>query len=278
MLFRRLDLSPEGEGGGGDAPMIRVEVDGKAVDVPLPAGYLTKVDVDAKYVPKGAHNDQMGRLRKDLDALKGLKPPEELLNDPEFKEKAVKSWGLNGATGEQFQEQLNRAKTDLFEREVKPRDVKLTKATQEIDTLRVKDLRGQIIQAAAALKVDDKFTRPPAKGADPLIFAMLRPLFDFDAEHREWFAKGPNGFAYSQQEGGAPYMPVMEFMTGWVGGDGKDFLRSQRQAGAEAEADGGVPGQVGKELRLTEAQIRDTAYFTRARVRAEKEGLTIVQV
>jgi len=278
MLFRTLDLSPEDDAGGGAPPTIRVEVDGKAVDVPLPAGYLAKADVDAKYVPKGVLNDREARHRKEMEAFKGLRPADDLLNDPEFKDRAVKTWGLNTASGEQFQEQLNRAKTDLFEREVKPREKKLEAANREIALLRESEVENQILQAAAALKVDDRFTKPAAKGAKPLIVAMLRPLYDFDPEHRAWFAKGPTGFAYSQQEGGPPYMPIMEHMSGWAAGEGKDFLRSQRQQGAEAQADGGIPGQVGRELRLTEAQILDPVYFRKAKERADKEGLTIVQV
>lgn len=278
MLFHTLARSPDGDGGGGDAPTIRVTVEGKEHDVPLPKGYLPEADVTAKYVPKGAHNDQMARLRKELDGKKDLKPADDLLNDPEFKDKAVKTWGLNTATNEQFQEQLKRATETVHEREVKPREKKLAEALAEVTALRERELDGQIVAAAAAVKVDDRYLKPTTKGGKPLIVAMLRESFGFDGEHRAWFAKGANGFAYSQQDGGAPYMPVMEFMADWAAKDGKEFIRSQRQAGAEAEADGGIPGQVGKELRLTAAQIRDKSTFDRMYAKAQKEGLTIVEV
>lgn len=273
-----------GDGGGGNGaptvPMIKVRVGDSHVEVPRPEGLLAQPEIDERYVPKAAHNDQMARLRRELDGMKGLRNPEELLADPDFRGKAMTTWGLDpNATSEQYKAQLERAKTEITEREVKPREIKLAEATTAISQLRMKDLRGQIVQAAAAGKIDEKFLRPPTKGGKPLIVSMLEDAFGFDAEHGEWFAKGATAgqFAYSQG-GELPYQTVSEFFQGWLNGDGKEFVRPERQNGAEARPGEGVSGQVGRELRLTAEQVRDHGYFKQMVAKAEKEGLQIVRI
>lgn len=281
----RPQLSPEGDGGGGapNPDVVTFKHGDQEIAVPKAAltGWVPKAEVDDKYVPKAAHNDQMARMRQQLDAMKGLKNPDELLQDQEFRTKAVATWGLDPtATSEQLTKQLEKARVELQEREIKPRDKKLADATGEIGRLRAKDLRGQIIQAAAALKIEDKYLKAPTRGGKPLIVSMLEDTFGFDAEHGEWFAKGDKGtFVYSQS-GEVPYQGVTEFMTAWAAGEGKDFVRSERQGGAEANPDGTskASGQVGRELRLTAEQIRDPQYFKKMSEKAEKEGLTIVAI
>lgn len=242
---------------------------------------ILEKEIGDKYIPKASHNDQMARMRKELDSFKGFKSPDDLLADPEFKTKAVQSWGLDPkAANIQIQEQLARTRTELTEREVKPLQTKLGLAETRVKSLQLKDLRGQIAQAAGAVKVDDKFLKVPAKNGKPLIVSMMEDGFEYDEEHGEWFAKGTQGnkFAFSQS-GDVPYMTVSEYFSVWSNGEGKDFLRSERQSGAESNPDRAtVAGQNGKELRLTDAQMRDIPFFKMMQARAQKEGLTIVPV
>jgi hypothetical protein len=281
--FNTLALSPDSGDGGGAPEVVTFKHGDQEIAVPREAlkGWVPQQEVDEKFIPKSAHNDQMARMRRDLDATKGKKDPDELLNDAEFKSKAVQTWGLDpNATNEQFKTQLERQRAELVEREIKPREAKLEKAGSEIGKLRQKDLRGQIIQTAAALKVEEKYLKSPTKGGKPLLVSMLEDAFGFDGEHNEWFAKGDNGTYAFSQSGELPYQTVAEWMQGWVNGDGKEFVRSERQSGAESSPDGTpkVPGQVGKELRLNADQIRDTSFFKKMAEKAEKEGLTIVPI
>lgn len=274
-----------GEGGAGGAPEVFQFKHGDAtVDIPVAAlKPVIEKQIADKYIPKASHNDQMARMRKELDQFKGRPDPEALLNDPEFRTKAIGAWGLDPkAAKQEITEQRQRLTQELTEREVKPREQKIATLGTQVEGLRRKDLRGQIAQAASAVKVDDKFLKSPSKNGKPLIVSMMEEGFEYDDEHGEWFAKGSQGnkFAFSQS-GDVPYMTVSEFFQVWSNGEGKEFLRSERQAGAESQPDrggSGTSGQVGKELRLTADQIRDIPYFKRMNEKALKEGLTIVPV
>jgi hypothetical protein len=274
----------EGEGGGGGAapvPTIKVQHAGAELEVPRPAGYFSQAEVNEKFVAKATHDATMASMRTQLEKSKNLKNPDDLLGDDSFKTRAMEAWGLNpNATQKQFNEQLERTRKEILDREVQPREVKLTQAQEKISKLRSKDLHGQIIQAAAAAGIQKDLLKPTTKGGTPMIVSMLRDAFDFSEEHDSHFAKGANGYAYSQT-GETPYMTPHEFIAAWAAGDGKAFVTSERQAGAEAGAGGkgtSVPGQVGKELRLTADQIRDISYFKQMQDKAAKEGLTIVPV
>jgi hypothetical protein len=262
------------------SPTFTVEIEGKAHEIPIPKGYISEKEIGDKFVPKAAHNDQLARMRQQLDGIKNHRDPDELLKDPEFKTKAVTEWGLDPSkTNEQFQRQLERTKTDLLEREVKPREVKLEKLKGTVEQLRIKDLQGQIIRAAASAKVDDMFLKGAVKNGTPLIVSMLRDAFAFDDENGEWFAKGQTSpFAYSQS-GTTPYQTVDEFINLWAGTEGKGFIRNERQPGADTNTTSNEgAGMVGKEIRVTEAQMRDITSFKRLQERALKEGLTIVPI
>jgi hypothetical protein len=278
----------DGEGdpaGGAGTPTITIKHGDQEISVPRPAGLMTQKEVEEKYVLKAAHSDQMARMRKDLDGFKGLKPADEYLGDPEFKNKAMSTWGLLDpkATNEEYKAQLERQRVELLEREVKPRETKLVESGKTIEALRLKDLRGQILQAAAATSVEERYLKNPTKGGKALVVSMLEDAFAWDAESGEWYAKGAStGAPYAfSQSGETPYMTVPEFLATWAKGDGKDFVKSQRQAGAESNpsggaAAGGISGQVGRELRLTAEQFRDIPFYKTMLAKAQKEGLTIV--
>jgi hypothetical protein len=284
-MFRHPFLEGEGgAGGGGDAtPMITVQYNGAEVEVPRPAGYFSQAEIAERYVPKATHDATMGSMRTKLESAKNKRDPNELLEDETFRAQAIEKWGLNpNATQKQFQEQLANKTKEITEREIVPLKTKLSASEQKIEKLRTKDLFGQIVQGAAANKVEENLLKPTTKKGVPMVVSMLRDSFAYDEETDSFYAKGENGFAYSQT-GEAPYMTVGEFIAQWVASDGKPFVRGERQSGAEAGAGQGgsgtpVAGQVGKELRLTADQIRDITFFKKMEEKARKEGLTIVPV
>jgi hypothetical protein len=287
-FIRSLFLEGEGDASGNGAPVTEtVQIQHGDETIELPASVLKPIlekQIADKYIPKASHNDQMGRMRKELDTYKGRPNPDDLLNDTEFKTKATQAWGLDPKAAKvEIAEQRTRLLAEINEREVKPREAKIGTLSEQVAKLRQKDLHGQIAQAANAVKVDEKFTRVPGKNAKSFIASMMENGFEYDEEHGEWFAKGTGGnkFAFSQT-GDVPYMTVAEYFQVWSNGEGKDFLRNERQPGAEANPDGQrggpVAGQVGKELRLTADQIRDIGFFKKMVEKAGREGLTIVPV
>lgn len=282
-LFLDGEGNPNPDGGAPPPEVFQYQHGDATIDIPVTAlkPVIDKVIGD-KYVPKASHNDQMARLRREADQYKTRPTADDLLNDTEFKTRATQHWGLDPkATNKEIQDQRERLRNEIFEREVKPRDAKISIADSTIKELRLKDLRGQIAQAANTVKVDDKFTKQPSKNGQSLIVSMMLENFEWDDEHKEWFAKGSGGnrFAFSQT-GEVPYMTVSEYFQVWANAEGKDFLRNERQKGAESEPErGGAPtGQVGRELRLTAEQIRNIPFFKQMQEKATKEGLTIVPV
>jgi len=286
VAHRSLFLSPEDEGGGGNTqagPTITVRHGDQDITVPKPDGVFLKSEVDAKYVPKAAHNDQMARMRTQLDERKNFRNPEELLGDEQFKTVAIEKWGLNpSATAQQLADNVRRAKEEVLEREVKPLKAQYEKTTTTLARLRDRDLNAQILGAAAKAGVKQALLKAPTKGGTAPIVSMLRGSFGHDSERDDWFARSGDGWAYSQAGGDVPYQTVEEFVAGWVETDGKEFAEPRRQRGPNTETDGRpdgqVSGQVGKELRLTEAQVRDIGYFRKMQAKADREGLTIVTI
>ncbi len=288
-FIRSLHLDGEGDGSGNGAPStptIRIQHGGQTIEVPRPDGLLSQAEIEEKYVLKASHNDMMARSRKELDARKGLKPADEYLSDADFKTKAMATWGLLDpkATNEEYKNQLARAQNELKEREVLPLQSKLATYEKTVAGLREKDRRGQILQAAAAAGVEEKFLKAPTRNGKPLVVSMLEDAFAYDAESDDWFAKGNGASPYAfSQSGDTPYMTIGEFLSTWVKGDGRDFAKSTRQGGAEsspagAGAGAGTPGRVGQELRITQEQMRDIPTFKRLQEKAQKEGLTLVPV
>ncbi len=280
-MFRYAALFRSPEGDPPAAPMIKVTIDGTEREIPRPAGLIAETEVAEKYVPKAAHNSEMARMRTQLDGTKHLKNPDDLLEDQEFRTKAITKWGIDPNAGaEQFQKQIVTERETIINREVKPLQARLEKATTQIGSLLNRDLERQILQAAQG-KVDAKYLKPASKGGEPIIVAMVRNAFAYDEQHADWFAKGQGGsqpFQFSSS-GETPYMGAAEFIQTWLAGDGKDFAVNEKQEGPSANTTGAmVPGQVGKEIRVTSAQIRDTAGFRLIQQRATKEGLTIVRI
>ncbi len=271
------------DGNGPSVPTITVSYNGTEVEVPRPKGLLSQAEIDKSYIPKATHDDLFAKQRRKLDDMKGFKNPAELLDDPEFRTQAQEKWGLNpNQTAQQLQDQVNKAKLEVTERQLKPLQKQLETESAKVKKLLTKQLEGQIVSAAAEAGIDPLLLKAANKGGTPMIVSMLRDSFDFDPELDAHFAKGPNGFAYSTS-GETPYQTPLEFITNWANGDGKAFVKSQRQSGSADGQDlknqgSSAPGVVGRELRMTHSQIRDISYFKQQSEFAAKNGLTIVPV
>ena len=69
-------------------------------------------------------------------------------------------------------------------------------------------------------------------------------------------------------------MRVTEFVKTWVSGDGKDYIRAERQQGAEAKP-ASQPGVSGRIMYLSPAEMSDGAVYKRKRAEAAAKGLEI---
>lgn len=262
--------------------LIKVQHNGQELEVEKPQGIFTAEEVGASYVPRAAHNDQMARMRKELDGFKGRRTEEELLGDEEFRGRAIESWGIKTTSPKEVQDRIKAAREEVVTREVTPLKQQIEKLGATVGKLRQSDLITQILQAATAARISDDLLKPATKGGIPIIVSMLRDAYMYSEEHDGWFARGSNGQPAFSQLGDAnvPYQSVQEHLAGWAGGEGKGFVKSEKQSGAGAGDTppgqrGGISGGV---MKITAEQARDPVVYRQLRAQAEKEGLTIQPV
>lgn len=210
---------------------VKVTIDG--VEREVEVGNLVDPGSDefkTQYVLKAVHDHEMGRQRKEAAALKD---PAKLLEDDEFKGKALSAWGIDpSGKAKLTAEQLQEVRESVTKQQVTPLQEQLAKAKGAIDRLRRKELEGQILEAARGVVRDEFLTRPTPL-ARPLIVSMLEEQFGFDEESDGWAVKKAQGEGYeyaAKPEHGRPWMGPAEFLAGWAIKDpAKPFLRDQRQ-------------------------------------------------
>lgn len=207
----------------------KVTIDGAEREVEIPNAVDTSSDeFKSQYLLRAVHDHEMGSARK---AAKDLKDPAKLLEDEEFRAKALSTWGIDPkAKAALTAEQLEEVRKRVREQELVPLEQKLTKATATIGQLRQTQLHAAILEAARG-HVRDEFLARPTPLAKPLIVSMLEEQFGFDEETGAWAVRKGEGYEYaSKPEHGRPWMDVTEFVTNWAGQDvAKPFLKDQRQ-------------------------------------------------
>lgn len=195
-----------------------------------PAGYIAEDEVSKNYVSK----DFMAAEIKRRLAKKQQAAPDELLESEEFKQKALKAWGVEPEGRKKPDgEQLEKLYSDWEQKHLKPMREATEKQRQEIERLRTRDLFGQIVTGAAPF-VQDQLLQSPVPNQPPPVVHFLAPYFGYDEEHGGWFVKDGEGFAYSSQpKAGAPYKTAAEFIAEWAKDKANaNWVKDQRQRGA----------------------------------------------
>lgn len=217
------------------AKKLKVMHNNAEIEVDAPEGVLTAEDVAEQYVPKAVHNSELAKLRK---KSQGLKTPDELLEDDEFKTRAIESWGIKpGKTGAD----VAAARTEWDQKVLKPVADELTKSKGTIDGLRRGTLHSRII-AAATGHVKPQFLKPPTRGAVAPLVAMLEGAYGLEPETQDFYVRDGERFAYAAKpaEGApVPYKTPEEHVAEWIGNkDNADFLVDQRQRGPNLQNTG----------------------------------------
>lgn len=188
----------------------------------------------------------------------GLKKPEELLKDEDFLKQARDGFvpvgtGHDGDAQKQLLSALEKQRQDLENREIKPREEKLTAAQQREEALLARDLDRQL-----GIALRDAGVK---KALLPAAVAMLRERMALNDEDGEFYvADDSDNFVLSKTGGKNVYQTVAEGVADWAGdATNADWLDNQAQGGPGVatgkgrRGDGGEPGTI----QVTEEQARD---------------------
>lgn len=201
---------------------------GAGKDAQPPAGYIAESDVKEKYVPKEFMQSEIARR------LKGKADPDTLLQDETFRAKALETWGVKpDGQKKPSGEDVEKLYGQWEQKHVTPLKEQLAGHLQEVQSLRTRDLYGQLVSAAAP-HVNEQLLQSPVAGQAPPIVHLLAPYFGYDEEHKGWFVKDGDGFAFAAKpEKGAPYKTAAEFLTEWAANKANAaWIKDQRQRGA----------------------------------------------
>ena len=194
-----------------------------------PAGYIAESDVQAKLAEKDAF------LKTEIERrLRGKVDPEKLLQDETFRAKALETWGIKPEKpGKPSGEDVEKLYGQWEAKHVAPLKAQMAQFEAEVTELRTRDLYGQIVGAAAPL-VNEQLLQSPVPGQAPPIVHLLAPYFGYDPEHKAWFVKDGDGFAFAAKpEKGAPYKTAAEFLGEWAQNKANAaWVKDQRQRGA----------------------------------------------
>jgi len=268
---------------------MKIQYDGKEVEVELPEGVLTSEEVAENFMRKETFMPEVDRRVK--AQLKGLVKREDLLGDEAFLSEALGKQGKElfdptktkkgkGALDDEaLAQRLAEAQEGWRKKELAPVMEKLTGTEKAVSKLRDRILDGQILQSALNAGVKEAFLKPPAEGTASPIVSMLRGTFGFDPEHDNYFVrKGEEDFEFSAKpDEGHPFKTVSEFITDWAGRkENADFVDVERKRGPGLGGPGKAGKQSGRDVVLTPAEAGDHATWTAAEERATKQGGRVI--
>lgn len=247
-------------------------------------GLVPEDEIEEKYISKAAHNAQMAKLRKQTD---GQRDPDELLQDPDFRDRAIEAWdievddGTPKLTPDRRQELLD----DFKSRHVKPLEQERDQYQEEAQRLRREQLHNKIMSSAAG-KVQEHLLKAPGAGQTPPVVNLLAPYFEYDEETGQWAVKDGDSFRHSMDpDTQSPFMGIEEFVGRWVTDDDNPFTLDKRQRGPGAgtpgsgESAGGGSGSgsagQGGVITLSAEDAKDPAKYRAAREKAEEQGASL---
>lgn len=226
------------------AKKLKVQHNGAEIEVDAPEGVLTAEEVAEQYVAKAVHNSEMAKLRKKGE---GRVTADELLENDEFKTRALEAWNVKPGKG---QADVEAARREWSDKTLKPVQDQLAKAGETITGLRRRMLHSEILAAAASAGVKPQFLKSPARGAIAPIVSLMEGAFGFDEESGSWYVRNGETFAYAAKpaEGAPPYKSAAEYVAEFAGNkENADFVVDQRQRGPGMQQPGrasGAPGTI----------------------------------
>lgn len=249
----------------------KLSIGGVEQEVELPADVFTQAEIKEKFVPKDFFEGEI--QRRVGDARRGVKSPDDLLKDEEFRARATKEWNI-GIDAAKVGEQIEAAKTKVLNEIVAPLKQQLGAAEQERIELLQGSLHSKILAAAAAAGVKKSFLTPPVAGGTPPIVAITEQAFKYDKATKQHFVKDGDGYRLSSSPTNEkPYKDVTEFIADWASQAGnKEFIDSQTMDGPGV-GNGSRPNAGTRDVVVSRAAVsKDLGVYERAKALAAKQG------
>lgn len=247
----------------------------------LPESAVSEVARTHKLVKGDTFNEELNRRVDGVVKNKGLRSPDELLDDQPFVAKVLEKHGKVDAA--QAATQL----TARVESERRTWDEKIFKPVADenaaLKTTNSRLLTGILhkdILAAAAGRVKPEYLRPVGASRIPYIVAVHEAAFGFDEKTGAHLARTADGqgfeFSTDQKKYGMPYKGVQEFMEAWlVDPANKAFVESTSQPGpGMGGAAGGSRAESGV-IWLSQEEAADMDTRRRANEEAKKTGAIV---
>lgn len=219
----------------------------KATDAPAepvekpeaPEGFISLEDVAEKYLPKDYIKKELSRRTK------GMVAPDTLLEDEDFKARAMEHWKVAPASEPAPTPDLaslrEKIAKEIETKRVKPMEEEITKLRSREMQRRRDKLVSQIQSAAAKADIHAELHEEGDAGEPAPIVGMVESLYAYDEASDSWFRKDGDGFAASATGG---YKSVAEGLADWIKAKGKPgwLVKDKRQQGAGLAAPGKGPG------------------------------------
>lgn len=253
----------------------KTQVEGKEVEIDLGDAFVPKDELATNYMPKSAFQEELTRRTSSITSNQA----EKLLDDEEFRNKALDKWGVKPEPEEKktkdLAEHVTRERTTWEQKHLKPLQTQLQERDTELSGLREKMLQSEITAAAAPFVKKALLKRPTAEVPPPIV-SMLQGVFAYDNKTKTFYVKNGDTFAFTSKpaEGGSPYKTVAEFIAEWAEDKGNsDWVEDKRQTGPGLGSTGG--SRAGAPHAISRADARDPAKYRAAREAAAKVGVTL---
>lgn len=193
---------------------LKVQHEGHEIEVEVADEVLSAAVADT-HVPKTFMASEM--KRRLATATKNLVDPEDILGDDQFKERALKEWGVSGK-GKLDDEAVAKIRKNLEDTLVVPLKTEKEKLAERLGKLSKSQLHLEIVNAAREAGVKKEWLTPPSAGLPAPIIAMTESFFGQSADHGDgWFLRDGDSFAYAKEpKPNQPYKPVSEFISEFV--------------------------------------------------------------
>lgn len=239
---------------------------GESIEIDIP-GALSEADAMPKAVVEQIVKDRLTQFAKGHVKVDDL---DEAAITALVEKKGFKLAGKSqdGDVGKQ----VEQAKKEWAERELKPVLEQVAANKTEVETLRRSQLTSEIVASAAKAGV------LPAvlAGENPAILALVQQKspFAFDEKTRRWYVQGPNGPAFSSNPTEQkPYKSPDEAVMEWVKDPAnKPFVGMTTQQGPGLQS-GGM-GHAGAGF-ISSADARNPVKYRLAKEAAAKAGVEL---
>lgn len=222
---------------------IKVQFEGREIEVELPAGYMSAAEVEEGYVPKTTMEATI------QSRLKGTVSKSKAAEDPEVVSAVKAKHGLvdKGSKPDastldsykaQFEQEYNTTRLAPVEADrdkYKSRVEKLTSAKKQAD----------IISACAEAGVKKAWLKPQPNGGAPLAVAVFGSMLDLDEERDAFYVRNPSGagFLPSAKAGAEPWKTFGEHLGSLKSdADFGHMFESEVQSGPNAQPARGANG------------------------------------